>query len=253
MMKTLILGDIHGRAIWKRILAKEKPYRVIFLGDYVTSTDGIGAHEQLKNLDAILALKDEMGDKCVLLRGNHDIEHLTFPAQDWALTSRYQPDVAIGLEKRSERFLASTQWVYELWEGWKSYLFSHAGISSVWLRDSLGLQTDDVGMFGWIAKINAMKPSPLFGFIPDCYRDHDGSSPSQPLTWIRPLSLMTCMPERYSQVVGHTPVYRRCYNLREALGDAWKGPQFQDLWLADGLEKKAYLVIEDGEFKSKKL
>lgn len=36
-MKTVIVGDIHGRTIWKDILEKEQPDRVVFLGDYVST------------------------------------------------------------------------------------------------------------------------------------------------------------------------------------------------------------------------
>ena len=36
-MRTLVLGDIHGKTIWKDIIKKENPDKVIFLGDYVTT------------------------------------------------------------------------------------------------------------------------------------------------------------------------------------------------------------------------
>ena len=33
----LVLGDIHGRTIWKDIIDTENPDLIIFLGDYVTT------------------------------------------------------------------------------------------------------------------------------------------------------------------------------------------------------------------------
>ena len=37
MKKTIVIGDIHGRDIWKSIVAQENPDRVIFIGDYFDS------------------------------------------------------------------------------------------------------------------------------------------------------------------------------------------------------------------------
>lgn len=72
-MKILVLSDIHGRIIWKDIIAKETPNKIIFLGDYVTSHEGITAEQQLYNLNEILEYKEENPEKVILLRGNHKI------------------------------------------------------------------------------------------------------------------------------------------------------------------------------------
>ena len=53
-MKILVLGDIHGRTIWKDIIEKENPDKIIFLGDYVSTHDNISADQQLSNLNNIL-------------------------------------------------------------------------------------------------------------------------------------------------------------------------------------------------------
>ena len=72
-MKELVLGDIHGRTIWKDIIKKENPDKVIFLGDYVSTHEGISSKQQVANLEEILAYKKENPDKVILLRGNHKI------------------------------------------------------------------------------------------------------------------------------------------------------------------------------------
>lgn len=72
-MKTLVLGDIHGRLIWNDIIEKENPDKVIFLGDYVSTHENITAGQQLSNLEDILNYKEENPDKVILLRGNHKI------------------------------------------------------------------------------------------------------------------------------------------------------------------------------------
>ena len=72
-MKILVLGDIHGRLIWKDIIEKENPDRVIFLGDYVSTHKDISSTQQINNLEEILAYKEDNPDKVILLRGNHKI------------------------------------------------------------------------------------------------------------------------------------------------------------------------------------
>ena len=38
-MKTIVIGDIHGRDVWKEIVFQEQADRVIFIGDYFDSFD----------------------------------------------------------------------------------------------------------------------------------------------------------------------------------------------------------------------
>lgn len=75
--KSLIIGDLHCRPIWKDIVAKEGNTcdKIIFLGDYTCPkevkfndpTDACGF------LYEVLEYKDKNPDKVVLLRGNHKI------------------------------------------------------------------------------------------------------------------------------------------------------------------------------------
>ena len=58
-MKTLVFGDIHGRTCWKDIIEREKPDRVVFLGDYVSTHEDITAEQQIENMNAILRLKEQ--------------------------------------------------------------------------------------------------------------------------------------------------------------------------------------------------
>jgi predicted phosphodiesterase len=57
-MKTIIIGDVHGRDQWKQIVAQEKDAdTVIFLGDYFDSFD-ISAVEQMHNFKEIVEFKE---------------------------------------------------------------------------------------------------------------------------------------------------------------------------------------------------
>lgn len=232
MNKNLVLGDTHGRTIWKEIIEKENPDKVIFLGDYVSSHEGITAEQQLRNLNEILEYKEENPEKVILLRGNHDDCELGYY---WAICYPNEPKVreVMSVDPLKSRFLSNTQWVYideEL-----KIIFSHAGISQVWMKEN---NINDVH------DINSLPPSEIFGFTPDDPYDNSGYSKTQPPTWIRPSILCQCNITEWDQVVGHTPqnnvtrMWKNCINKRS-------------IWLCDALGNSQYLVIDNGEFQPK--
>ena len=228
-MKKLVLGDIHGRTIWKDIIKKENPDKVIFLGDYVTTHDDISSEKQIANLEEILDYKEANSSKVILLRGNHDGQHLGY---SWAECSGLDRTVLeyMSEETFKERFLSLTQWVYidkEL-----NTIFSHAGVSRVWM-ESVNCDIED---------LNTLIPSELFGFTPDSLFDCYGDSVTQPPTWIRPRALCKCNISGYDQVVGHTPVTHGIVNIRKATKEN------RNIWLCDALGLSKYLLIENGTF-----
>lgn len=232
MSKILVLGDTHGRPFWKEIIEKENPDKIIFLGDYVSTHEGISAEQQLSNLEEILTYKGNNPDKVILLRGNHDTQHLGYY---WAECSGWDGQVwgVMSQSEFKERFLKLTQWVY-IDEELKT-VFSHAGVSDVWMKNS---EIDSVH------DINSLEPSELFGFTPNYYGDCYGDSETQPPVWIRPQALCKCNVKGWDQVVGHTPV-RTIINV----GKSAKGKQ--NIWLCDALGVKQYLVIDNNEFQPK--
>lgn len=249
-MKTLVLGDIHGRLIWNEIISKESPDKVIFLGDYV-STHGLeSAEQQILNLENILNYKIQNPNKVVLLRGNHDLQHLGYY---WAECSGYNREVAVYMSSPEvrDRFLKLTSWIHID----NNVIFSHAGISSVWLNSveqfilsKQGSQYDDdsIDTEVLLGLINNIEPCELFGFTPDSPFDYYGDSETQPLTWIRPGTLYMCNLLGYDQVVGHT-VTGKIVNMKQST----KGNQ--NIWLCDSLGFNQYLKIQDDIFVPCKL
>ena len=229
-MKILVLGDIHGRTIWKDIIEKENPDKIIFLGDYVSTHDNISAKQQLSNLEDILNYKEENSDKVVLLRGNHDIQHLGYY---WAECSGYYLIICQYMSESNfkERFLKLTQWIH-IDENLNT-IFSHAGVSKVWMDNS---KISDVN------EINNLEPTELFGFTPDSPYDYYGDSVTQPPTWIRPTSLCKCNISGWDQVVGHTPVRKDIVNIKKITKEN------RNIWLCDALELSKYLIIENETF-----
>lgn len=229
-MKLLVLGDNHGRPQWEEIIKKEQPDLTIFLGDYVSSHESIDSASQITNLEKILQYKESHMDSVILLRGNHDTQHLGY---SWTECSGYFPHVGEYLMKNKDRFLSLTQWIYI----YNDIIFSHAGISTEWLK---------VANISSIEEINNIEPDNRFGFWPCKMSDFYGISPTQPCTWIRPQTLVEYMPEGITQVVGHSPVKVICnvgiearekYNIK-----------CPDLWCCDALPEQ-YLIIENDEFK----
>lgn len=192
MDKILILGDIHGRTCWKDIISKEQPTKIIFLGDYVSSHGRVTAGTQISNLIEILDYKEANPDNVILLRGNHDLQHLGYY---WAECSGFNHDVYKWMSdtKNKDRFEKNTQWIYI--EG--DYLFSHAGVSEEWLK-YYNIKFED---------INSLQPSVVFSFTPRKFSDYTGISDTQPCTWIRPIALTSCAYGNYHQVVGHTRIH----------------------------------------------
>ena len=234
MNRILVLGDIHGKTIWKDIIEKENLDQVIFLGDYVTTHESISPEQQLFNLENILSYKESNLDKVILLRGNHDCCELGYY---WAECYPNEPKVREVMSKSllKERFENLTQWIYIK----DNVIFSHAGVSEVWLHDIAKLDS--------VEEINNLGFCEAFGFTPDSLFDNSGYSKTQPPTWIRPYTLQQCNILGYDQVVGHTPVEKGIINIKQAT----KGNQ--SIWLCDALDKKQYLLIDDNMFIIKTL
>lgn len=194
-MRALVFGDIHGRNCWKDIIEIEKPDFVIFLGDYVTSRENISEDDQISNLIEILEYKEANPDKVILLRGNHDMEALKYY---WA--GCFPCFYSNWLFKNKERFLADTQWLYEI----DDVVFSHAGISKVWYENVVKYCNAHNIDLNTLSDINKIMPNELFGFSTSDRYDTCGDSETQPLTWIRPFTLINCAIEGKKYVVGHT-------------------------------------------------
>lgn len=237
-MKILVLGDIHGRLCWWDIINHENPDKIIFLGDYVSTHDDISGEQQCMNLEDILNYKEDNPENVILLRGNHDIQHLGYY---WAECSGFNHVVYKWMSEPhiKERFLRDTQWVYLH----NNYILSHAGVSKTWFnRLNLGeLNSNN------LLKINELEPSELFAFTPDRYSDYCGDSITQPCTWIRPTSLIMDAVDGWNQIVGHTRMRKPGNILGEGdlefYRDSW-GFTIKELWCVDALPFH-YMIIED--------
>lgn len=206
-MKTVILGDIHGRSIWKLIYELEKPDRMIFIGDYFDSFDIKGV-DQLNNFQDIIKFKESGVCDVVMLIGNHD--HHYFPEIGDTGTSGYQHLLAPSISYIVGENRKHLQMAYRI----DDMLFTHAGVSSVFMDQVFGKD-------GWKTESIVEDLNELFKYKPRSfqfgefammnkmsYLDPYGDSEDQSPIWIRPRALKRAnrdtLRKEIIQVVGHT-------------------------------------------------
>jgi len=132
-MKTLVVGDLHGRyEVAEKALASE--YNVVFVGDYLDSYSR-SSEECLETLRLVVdAPLDPSTTKSVIaLKGNHELSYSD-------LTSRCS-----GYKTKTQELLDSE---FRGWDNWlldyvwcEGFLISHAGVSQLLLSGTgLGLE-----------------------------------------------------------------------------------------------------------------
>jgi len=240
-MKTIVLGDTHGRSFWKLITHKENPDRVIFIGDYFDSFD-IPGPEQIQNFKEIIEYKNKGTNEVILLIGNHDYHYMPGISEQY---SGYQHNLAMSIQFELEYAKQHMQMAYQMDE----FLFTHAGVSSEFM-DSVfgkdGWQTENIAEL--LNEQFKYKPQTFgFGMAVDVTKslwlDPYGDNKEQSPIWIRPRSLMAANREtlrkQVIQVVGHTGVTTMTGQ------EKMSGGRY---FLTDCLETSGeYLIIEDGK------
>lgn len=236
MKKLICIGDIHGRDVWKRILEKEGEYdRVVFLGDYFDSFYVPGL-DQLHNFREICEVPNS-----VLLLGNHDYHYL--PEVGDQGFSGYQSTMATSISYELNLNRDKLQMAYQFGE----FVFTHAGISSVFMDIVFGLgEWNESNMVELLNEQFKYKPRTFdFAKYMDPHRlvSPAGNNVEQSPIWIRPKALMKAnydvLRKKVIQVVGHTGQSKVDVN-----GNSTGGRYY----FMDVLDtSQEYMVIEDGE------
>lgn len=227
-MKITAIGDIHGKDVWKKIVAKNSSSdKIIFMGDYFDSKDNISTEEQIENFNTIIRLKIRNPNQIVLLFGNHDFQYLPGINEKY---SGYQYSGAAAINLVISESLRHLQMCYI----YENYLFSHAGVTKTWAASNLQhegcleIQINDLFKY---------KPQ-SFGFTMGERYDNYGNDITQTPIWVRPESLAIDKLENYIMVVGHT----QCSNIEIGEG------LFKDIIKIDTLDRsKEYLTIVNNE------
>lgn len=235
-MKIISIGDIHGRDSWKfhthgspyeyniwrdacehggtpdSDVWKEMPFmncdKIVFIGDYVDSFTVKNPEMKLNLLD-IIDLKKKLGDKVVLILGNHDVQYFV-PDQ---ICSGYRPEMKHDFYQIFTENADMFTMAYQI----DNYIWSHAGITRGWykeLREALYNPSRVTNRFHEI--IQERNPQTIaeeinlawdlrLNVLFNVDRDSGGISRWGGPLWVRPRILNTYEMEGYSQIVGHTP------------------------------------------------
>lgn len=231
MFKTVAIGDIHGRNTWKAIYEKEKPDRMIFIGDYFDSFDITSENQQNNFLD-ICAFKNSGLCEVIILIGNHD--HHYFQSVGQQSTKGYQPIYAVSISFILENNKHLMQMAYMQ----DNLLFTHAGVTQTFMNDVFGTDWE-------ISKI-ADDLNELWQYKPQAFcfwgQDHSGDDKCQGPIWVRPRSLIADsgrIARKLIQIVGHTHTDDLQITGRHIFIDCLFGG-----W---------YLIIENSKFKIGKI
>jgi predicted phosphodiesterase len=254
-MKTVVIGDIHGRSTWKLITHLEQPDRVIFVGDYFDSWDLSGV-EQIHNFKEIIEYKetsfvnkgtlDQHKTDVILLIGNHDFHYMPGATETY---SGYQHKIAPSITQVLDENKNHLQMAYQMDE----YLFTHAGVSSKFLDNvfmDYGWKTENIATD--LNELYKYKPKQFeFGMAVDIRKmswlDPSGDNEEQSPIWIRPRSLMRSnrdtLRKQVIQIVGHTEVKKLDLNGSEKTA----GGRY---YFVDCLgTSNEYLIIEDSNMR----
>ena len=224
---TIVIGDIHGRDLWRDIVIRHPHARFVFLGDYTDPipSDKISVEEVWDNLMRLLSFKQLNRDRVTLLIGNHDAQYLF--SHIWA-TNSYMWEIQTKLKD----FYACRNQFLDIALEDSGLLFTHAGVSKSWMAGA-NLQTRtpllptlkrmiDIRDNDKIAQLNAV-----------------GFARRGTLEWGGPLwadkSELWELPSGYLQIVGHNPTDH--IFMRKTSPDA-------GIVFCDALRSGEYLKIE---------
>lgn len=123
-MKTLIIGDLHGK--WRIVeTALATKHNIIFIGDYLDSFT-IKISDQIKTLDMVLDAAIKEPERVQALRGNHE---LSYEKGGEYRCSGWNPITNDHVTDRIEKFKILKDFVWL-----DNILVSHAGVSQNLLK-----------------------------------------------------------------------------------------------------------------------
>lgn len=196
-MKVLVIPDVHEKTCWKKRLQDNDWDKVIFLGDYVDSW----THNDetcISNLRDIIEFKKAMGDNCILLLGNHDVQYMFAPLYQ---CSGYQASIAIVLKLTFQE----NKDLFKIAHLENNYLFTHAGVSNSWYKKYSQYLENIPGTID--EQLNALFNSSKIDFIMEVGEIRGGfrNDVGGPI-WADKSETMDDSIPNYHQIVGHTKV-----------------------------------------------
>ena len=195
MKKIIVIGDIHGRNIWREIVnANPDADYYVFVGDYFDSFD-ISSTEQIHNFREIIEFKNNNKDRVILLIGNHDIHYTKGCIGSYSgfnHNTYYNIFSELSDLVKEESIVAA----FKI----NNLLFTHAGVTKTWCNNHKINILADV-----VEQLNdhlIFKPQ-VFMFQYGDKTSPYGEAIYQSPLWVRPTSLLEDAID-YIHIVGHT-------------------------------------------------
>lgn len=232
-MKVCVIGDIHGTTkfldCYMNIIEKDNDCeKIIVLGDHFDPYEYISVNEMIEKYQEFIDVCNK-DNRIISILGNHDLAKYVIYNNTTNRTARGLDAEIIG--NQIIKNLPNSYLVYKI----GNYLFSHAGVSKLWLED-----IDRYKDANYVEKIMSNykgwtvdELADIVSFYPNDWSGC-GKNMHQGCTWIRPQSLNLCAIEGYNQVIGHTQV--------ENIVD-FEMDNGMKLWLTDNMRKSEYLVL----------
>lgn len=197
--QILVIPDVHGYDYFP-IKGFTKYDKIIFLGDYWDSFDK-SFSEQLDIFEKIILIKEHLGDKAILLWGNHDYHYYNTSGKHRC--SGYQDSNAGVIHQYMKQHEKLFKFVHvEEVDKDTYFLFSHAGVTDTLLYEVTNNYDFDIPVYDFINE-NGHNIKELFY----CSSVNGGRNPYDGLMWVRPNELLNdpiADGECWVQVVGHT-------------------------------------------------
>jgi hypothetical protein len=191
----VVIGDIHGRSLWKIIVQQHPADEIVFVGDYFDSKEDFTAHKQILNFIEIVAFKKANPERVTLLFGNHDFHYLPAAGERY---SGHQYFFAADIYEALKPALDEKLLNICVQKG--KYLVSHAGLTQTWCSQN------NIPLNNPVEAVNQ-----LFYHNPKAFRfssgeldEPTGDEPEQGPLWVRPDSLSKDYLRGFVHVVGHT-------------------------------------------------
>jgi len=194
-MKTISIGDIHGREDWKEV-DPEKYDKIIFVGDYVDSFT-VPDDKMLNNLLDIIQFKKDYMDKVILLFGNHDLHYLF--KYDQHGCSGYRPQMYEVLHK----IFTENKDLFQMSYQYNDTIWTHAGIHDGWWKFHFKAYKEEEGNISDRLNLAFDKYYlPLFNVS----HIRGGMNKEGGPFWCDRSELTNAPLKYYSQIVGHSRV-----------------------------------------------
>ena len=222
-MKTdkdvVVIGDVHGSALWQEVVKRHPDCKYVFLGDYCDPYQSITNEDVLENLKRIIEFKRENPDEVVLLLGNHDIHYII---DDAPMGSRFSLELMLDIEELLVAYADYFQCAFS----YDEMLFTHAGVSQLWFEEQF---RGDI--HGNIAEQLTERSNDASLY--DCGAARRGKQAYGGIFWADKEELHN-LPPHVIQIVGHTRVPEiTCHQEGDSA-----------VYFCDSLWKKKYLLIE---------